>query len=457
MIIRCPECSTGFNLPDDRVTPEGTKLKCSRCAHVFRVREVDGGEGTEIFYKDGDNGKSLDKGGSSSPFGGGGSASPFAGLGPTKESAFGDVADDDGPGLSSATSEAQEMELAEASESSEPTSAPEPAPEPEPEAAPKGQEEESDPALMGSGSEFGDPEDHVDPSFGEGGPVFDPDKGKVEASSAGAQPVPVNPGGAGGQPTGPAPTPGSTAAGPPTGAKRGAPPPTAAADSSGPPSGPPTSIGSSASDDWDDDDLEAHRIGGGPGQKIVTFLFLVLLVGVGFLGTLAYLNDGFLDFYAFDEMIEVAFSDGEYEPRAEWADDGPTVQIVESGDAIAIEGVHGQLVELGGDSVFVVQGVARNQSDSRAVNVDLRTTVRTLEGRSLREVRRPMAPAIEIGEIRGAASADEARQLLDEGGMTLENGEAAAFTVILDDLPQRVIDGEHYSFGVEVADMDEAS
>jgi predicted Zn finger-like uncharacterized protein len=52
MIVRCPECSTGFKLPADRVGPKGAKVRCTKCDHVFRVRVVDGEP--EIFYKPGE-------------------------------------------------------------------------------------------------------------------------------------------------------------------------------------------------------------------------------------------------------------------------------------------------------------------------------------------------------------------------------------------------------------------
>lgn len=41
MIIRCPECSTGFRLPDDRVTEDPIKVRCSKCSHVFQVGRDD--------------------------------------------------------------------------------------------------------------------------------------------------------------------------------------------------------------------------------------------------------------------------------------------------------------------------------------------------------------------------------------------------------------------------------
>ncbi|MFW5966825.1 MAG: zinc-ribbon domain-containing protein [Persicimonas sp.] len=53
MIVRCPECSTGFKLPDDQLSTEGVKLRCSKCKHVFRFRETEDGD-TEVFYRDSD-------------------------------------------------------------------------------------------------------------------------------------------------------------------------------------------------------------------------------------------------------------------------------------------------------------------------------------------------------------------------------------------------------------------
>ncbi len=52
MIVRCPECSTGFKLPKDRVGPKGAKVRCTKCDHVFRVRITN--DEPEIFYKPGE-------------------------------------------------------------------------------------------------------------------------------------------------------------------------------------------------------------------------------------------------------------------------------------------------------------------------------------------------------------------------------------------------------------------
>ncbi len=37
MIVECSHCQTKFNLPDDKVKPEGVKIRCTRCKNVFDV------------------------------------------------------------------------------------------------------------------------------------------------------------------------------------------------------------------------------------------------------------------------------------------------------------------------------------------------------------------------------------------------------------------------------------
>ncbi len=37
MIVTCSNCQTKFNLPDDKIPAGGAKVKCSKCAHVFKV------------------------------------------------------------------------------------------------------------------------------------------------------------------------------------------------------------------------------------------------------------------------------------------------------------------------------------------------------------------------------------------------------------------------------------
>lgn len=39
MQISCPSCKTRINVPDDKIKPEGTKVKCGKCAKIFTVKK----------------------------------------------------------------------------------------------------------------------------------------------------------------------------------------------------------------------------------------------------------------------------------------------------------------------------------------------------------------------------------------------------------------------------------
>lgn len=40
MIVKCPECSVGFNLDDSKVPDDGAWVRCSKCQHVFEVKPL---------------------------------------------------------------------------------------------------------------------------------------------------------------------------------------------------------------------------------------------------------------------------------------------------------------------------------------------------------------------------------------------------------------------------------
>ena len=42
MIVRCENCQTEFALADSQVPPDGVSVRCSVCAHVFRVSKPEG-------------------------------------------------------------------------------------------------------------------------------------------------------------------------------------------------------------------------------------------------------------------------------------------------------------------------------------------------------------------------------------------------------------------------------
>ncbi|TXD38984.1 hypothetical protein FRC98_00860 [Lujinxingia vulgaris] len=455
MIIRCPECSTGFNLPDERVNEKGVKLRCSRCSHVFRVRAGEGDD-VEIFYQDEDNAeegaevtssedvgekklKLPARGGLS--LGGSSSANPFPSAGlslkPKKASAPG--GDDAFEGAFDEPSEAEEMEEAEAPATPAAKFGPPPgvkvagAP-PTAAAAPAAEApvDDAGPILGNGSSAFGDPSEFVDDSFGADGPYFDPNTGKVES--------PVAPAGPG-------------AAGPPAGARRpGAPAARGAAPAA---AAAPAPVAAAPANFDDIDDLEPHRIGGSGGSKVVTLLLIVCLVAMGFLGTVAALNGGFLDFKQFGQMIEVAFGDGEYTPREAWAKPTQTTIIQAPEDPLVVESVYGQLVDVGrSDKVLVVRGFVRSYAEESFHNVKLRATVSSAEGRPLREVNGVAGVDVSAAEVAGQKSVEDARGLVEGGGQSLSPKSVVPFTLVVDEVPQTVLDGG--SFGLKVSVMDQA-
>ncbi|HEY7724889.1 MAG TPA: zinc-ribbon domain-containing protein, partial [Anaeromyxobacteraceae bacterium] len=41
MIVTCSSCQTRFRIGDDRIGPQGARVRCSRCKAVFVVRRVE--------------------------------------------------------------------------------------------------------------------------------------------------------------------------------------------------------------------------------------------------------------------------------------------------------------------------------------------------------------------------------------------------------------------------------
>lgn len=48
MIVQCDKCTTKFRIADEKVTPGGVKVRCSRCAHVFVVSSSSGASSTRL-------------------------------------------------------------------------------------------------------------------------------------------------------------------------------------------------------------------------------------------------------------------------------------------------------------------------------------------------------------------------------------------------------------------------
>ena len=39
MVVRCPKCKTKLNVPDDRISPDGSRFKCPKCTTILLVKK----------------------------------------------------------------------------------------------------------------------------------------------------------------------------------------------------------------------------------------------------------------------------------------------------------------------------------------------------------------------------------------------------------------------------------
>lgn len=379
MIIACPVCTTGFNLPTERISAKGVKLRCSKCGHVFRVR-LDMANEPEIFYKPGEE------------------PAPQA----TKSTQIGfplDTSDEPDPktiDLEPHLKGAPDF-FADFDAKPEPKPIPDDPFKPDAPQAVDASEEifnnltslsglsspnEQSLNLFDDASGFGT--DNADDPFGG---AFDVDEGEFDPftefsqaqddSALGDEEAPMlmagQPGMAGLKPTA-SPEPqaapikeepklknapkddedfwssggagvfggaddmvdpnfgatdffDATAAQPAQAAQPAAQP--APAPVPKPQARPaPQQERIRLANEPDpkparaqappEDTTSPHKIGGSGAQKAANFVLIVMLVLVGFLGLVGVLNDGMIDFKNFGHMLEVAFSGKPYQPRAEW-------------------------------------------------------------------------------------------------------------------------------------------
>lgn len=575
MIVRCPECSTGFKLPDDKVTDKGVKLRCSKCSHVFRIRQGEDGE-TEIFYNDSDReqneqlaaseeqsedgedhvdeaagnktqlgmpaattkpmkarGADEDDEGSSARRRTSKSASagynpfPHANLGTTTSE---DAAEDDEaapaetddaqpaaesaqaeqPAESAAPADAPQADApaeAAASTESAPQEQQEPQPEEQPEAeavtqappaaqnrppaaaaqppqttaapsqaqapakttAPAGAAAAASTATaekMPTDDDAGfwaqkdgqyDADEMVDPSFGQDGPVFDPDQGVVsdgpaaEASSGATQSAPAgHPG-----PARPAePQRSQQAAGNAAGAPRAAQAPQ--------PQKPSGGGGGGGGGAWEVDDIDdpiaPHTVGGSGFQKVANFSLILLLVGLGFLGLVAALSGWVLDLKRFPHMLEVAFEGAEFEPRSDWTSaSAAPVAAPAPEDPVRFEGVFATPVQINDeDKVVLMRGKAQNVTATPFNDVVVRGILYDKNERVIAQTTAPLGGRVLQTAIAEQNSAAEAESLLPESAARLAGNSTESFSLIFTDVPAKFFESPDVSYRVEIAKSEPA-
>lgn len=510
MIVRCPECETAFNLPDNKITPRGSKVRCSRCSHTFRVRLGDDG-GPEIFYKNE------------------GVADP-----PTQE--LGDHLFDEGftDDLDDAFEES--IRPSEAVDESDEESDPEedigrstmmglPAQSREESDSPfksnrtsgdfipfplagkakktPQAETESDPNSgidLFDGEEPAPPESEAtedDPFEGAfesnettgSDDILQPRSGPRAAPPQSFQPPPS---------AAPAPAPKATPApdaqnddhdifsgqqgefGPaddlvdpefgqdtphfdPESGPTAAPPAKARPApkqpaSTGPKPAPkpkPKPVAQASEPVVEDWDVAPHTVGGGGFQKFANFVLIVLICAAAFIGVIVFQSDGVVDFTRFDHMLSVAFEGEEFEPREAWIPPPPPPVAPEVENAIEVENAFASLIPIGrrGESqVLIVNGVARNATDGSIERARLRVMILDDKGKVLREETVAAGRTVAFEDISGLSSTAAIDGLALNEAVAVPAEGAVEFMAIFKEVPAAVLEHRKVDYRIEVVE-----
>jgi len=272
------------------------------------------------------------------------------------------------------------------------------------------------------------PEDMVDPSFGQGGPTFDPERGIVTAPAAQApRPAPA-----------PARAPAPAAASTPQAA---APKPAAESKKARPaPAWEPEDF---------DEPIAPHTIGGGGPQKAANFVLILLVVMIGFFGVVAALSGGFLDFKRFPHMLEVAFQGAEFTPRAEWKPSVTPQVVAAPENPIRVEGVFAQPVERAKkNTVVLVRGTAKNTTGDNFAKVELRAILYDNQERIIAQTTALLGARVQQSAL---AEAESASALLPTESAQLPGHASQPFSLVFDELAPEVLERADISYRVEVA------
>ncbi len=222
-------------------------------------------------------------------------------------------------------------------------------------------------------------------------------------------------------------------------------------------SGSPTGTAGGQADNYPLDEVDRvdnQQYSSSGFQKFANILLVALIVGGGFLTVVAAQNSWFVDFANFRQMLEVAFQDGEYEPREEWTNSGPTVQKVASDEPIEFTNVFGQTITLENADAELLsfQGDAENVSEEDFDAVEVRGLVYDAQGKVVAQQTAPLGAAVAPSKLRSLESPDTFGTLMPDKPAELDNGDTQPFTIVFPEVPAPVADGERVEYAVEVAD-----
>jgi predicted Zn finger-like uncharacterized protein len=513
MVVECPECGTSFQLPTDKLSSKGSKLRCSKCGHTFRVRLNAAGT-AEIFYKEKNENVGEpptqelsdlfdDPDGFDAMFSKAGQVrvhpeesdevdprSTVVGR-PTSgrvaadpespnRTAFGPPAAVEETRSKSASQSYNPFPFAGAVKTTSPSTGLQ---EPSINLF-EDEDEEPAPTFTPTADPFGDafaaspaPESPIEetPSILQAGSP------KLPAASA-AVLKPLQPGKPLGVTLPDAPEPqqaqgadlfgsiedmvdpsfgeetpsfdpnlGRVVA-PPTAAAppRTMGPPTGQRPAMAPPAAAPRPQAAPVVGGLEADPILPHRIGGGGFQKFVNFLFLLVIALAGFLGYIAFKMDGLLDFKDIDQMLGVAFEGKTYEPRKEWIP-APLPPEPAPVAPVVSEDVFARVVSVGRrDAVMVVSGMLRNQSDAEVESTRARIILLDATQKVVAESTVSSGRVIPGAEIAAAKSLDDIRGLSPDTAKPIAAKGSQPIQAIFFDLPQHVLDNLELTLRVEI-------
>ena len=202
-----------------------------------------------------------------------------------------------------------------------------------------------------------------------------------------------------------------------------------------------------------EDVVSPHKIGGNGAQKAANFVLSVLLVLLCFMGVVAALNDGMVDFKNFGHMLEVAFSGKPYQPRAEWvkasastpaaagaqapssdkAGDVPAPTVAGKADGLTTFNVTMERVRVKKrKSVMVVRGHVKNNTDKQVTGAKISAQIINSSGDVMAKGEAYSGKTLSTSVVKKAKTLKKIEAKLPTAPVAIDANTTQMFTVVLD-------------------------
>lgn len=204
-----------------------------------------------------------------------------------------------------------------------------------------------------------------------------------------------------------------------------------------------------------DDPIAPHTVGGSGMQKLANFILITLIIGAGFLGLVAGLSGGFVDFKRIPHMLSVAFEGADFEPREEWTKAAAPAPVAVPEEPIRFESVVATPVVIDkANKVILVRGQVRNVADTAYQDVVVRGMLYDVKERPLTQTQTqaPLGARVLPSQITEQGSAADAKSLLPQSAALLASQSSKPFSLIITDVPDKYFENPDFGYRVEIAD-----